>query len=159
SSDDRKPGDGNLLRRASAGFRLTNIEPVGISKPAFPPDGLGMKSEPENDAAAVKPSTIRGEILGKSAPQERVAFVKSPPRLPMQAPSLGELPVPTPAEQPDVSGESSVSEPPSLWARIIHPNALMNLLLDSREGLVILLLFAALAGAAHALTPGHGKTL
>jgi ABC-type nickel/cobalt efflux system permease component RcnA len=32
-------------------------------------------------------------------------------------------------------------------------------LLESRTGFVILLLLAALFGAAHALTPGHGKTL
>ena len=32
-------------------------------------------------------------------------------------------------------------------------------LLDNRQGLVVLLLLAAAFGAAHALTPGHGKTL
>jgi ABC-type nickel/cobalt efflux system permease component RcnA len=46
-----------------------------------------------------------------------------------------------------------------MWARITHPNVLMNLLFDSREGLTLMLVVSALAGAAHALTPGHGKSM
>lgn len=40
-----------------------------------------------------------------------------------------------------------------------HPQKLLHLLLDTRRGLVVLLLLAAGFGAVHALTPGHGKTL
>jgi nickel/cobalt exporter len=40
-----------------------------------------------------------------------------------------------------------------------RPQNLMHLLLDTRRGLAMLLLMAVLLGAAHALTPGHGKTL
>jgi nickel/cobalt exporter len=40
-----------------------------------------------------------------------------------------------------------------------HPQKLLHLLLDSRRGLMVLLLLAAGFGAVHALTPGHGKTL
>jgi nickel/cobalt exporter len=40
-----------------------------------------------------------------------------------------------------------------------HPQKLLDLLLDTRRGLVVLLLLAAGFGAVHALTPGHGKTL
>ncbi|MBY0231824.1 MAG: hypothetical protein K2W96_21260 [Gemmataceae bacterium] len=36
---------------------------------------------------------------------------------------------------------------------------LIDLLFDTRQGLAVLLLLAALFGAAHALTPGHGKTM
>src|SRR5205823_4486864 len=36
---------------------------------------------------------------------------------------------------------------------------LLYLLLDTRKGMALLLLLAAAFGAAHALTPGHGKTL
>jgi ABC-type nickel/cobalt efflux system permease component RcnA len=39
------------------------------------------------------------------------------------------------------------------------PQNLLHLLLDSRQGFAALLLLAAGFGAAHALTPGHGKTL
>jgi len=38
-------------------------------------------------------------------------------------------------------------------------NSLLALLLDSQQGFLALLLLAAVFGAAHALTPGHGKTL
>jgi ABC-type nickel/cobalt efflux system permease component RcnA len=38
-------------------------------------------------------------------------------------------------------------------------SSLLELLLDNRRGLLLLLLLAAGFGAAHALTPGHGKTL
>lgn len=40
-----------------------------------------------------------------------------------------------------------------------HPQTLLHLLLDTRRGFAMLLLLAAGLGAAHALTPGHGKTL
>jgi ABC-type nickel/cobalt efflux system permease component RcnA len=40
-----------------------------------------------------------------------------------------------------------------------RPSKLLHLLLDTRHGLVVLLLLAAGFGAVHALTPGHGKTL
>jgi nickel/cobalt transporter (NicO) family protein len=38
-------------------------------------------------------------------------------------------------------------------------STLLDLLLDTRRGMFVLLLLAAVFGAAHALTPGHGKTL
>jgi ABC-type nickel/cobalt efflux system permease component RcnA len=44
-------------------------------------------------------------------------------------------------------------------APVARSNNLVGLLLDTRQGFVILLLLAAGLGAAHALTPGHGKTL
>lgn len=58
-------------------------------------------------------------------------------------------------------------EPPAQAAPMSPPgpmdegthSSLFNLLLDSQRGLVALLCLAALFGAAHALTPGHGKTL
>lgn len=37
--------------------------------------------------------------------------------------------------------------------------SLLHLLFDTRHGMLVLLLIAAGLGAAHALTPGHGKTL
>jgi ABC-type nickel/cobalt efflux system permease component RcnA len=40
-----------------------------------------------------------------------------------------------------------------------EPDTLFHLLVDTRRGLAMLLLLAAGFGAAHALTPGHGKTL
>jgi ABC-type nickel/cobalt efflux system permease component RcnA len=40
-----------------------------------------------------------------------------------------------------------------------HTTSLLTLLLDSQQGTLLLWFLAAAFGAAHALTPGHGKTL
>lgn len=40
-----------------------------------------------------------------------------------------------------------------------HEDSLLDLLLDGKRNYWLLFLFASLFGAAHALTPGHGKTL
>lgn len=49
---------------------------------------------------------------------------------------------------------AAAAEPPA-GAR----HSLLALLLDTRQGMGVLLLLAGVFGAAHALTPGHGKTL
>ncbi|HTU16526.1 MAG TPA: hypothetical protein VMG10_00560 [Gemmataceae bacterium] len=54
----------------------------------------------------------------------------------------------------DASGEDKPRRSPAEE----HPQKLLHLL-DTRRGLVVLLLLAAGFGAVHALTPGHGKTL
>lgn len=70
---------------------------------------------------------------------------------------------------PDVATASSAAPGPDAGIEIVGQNAprpdgsensgLLDLLLNSERGLFILLLLAAGFGAAHALTPGHGKTL
>lgn len=157
SSDERKSGDGDRLRRATATFRLADSEALGVSKPSFPPDELLSKSEPDLPVSLGKATAHGAVTLSKFAPEEAAATTKPLPGTSEPTPSVTALPIPN--EQPDATGASTVAESPSLWARIVHPNVLINLLLDSREGLIVLLLLAALAGAAHALTPGHGKTL
>jgi ABC-type nickel/cobalt efflux system permease component RcnA len=59
-------------------------------------------------------------------------------------------PTEQPAQQPQTTSPTEGEE---------HPQSLLHLLLDTRHGLVVLLLLAAGFGAVHALTPGHGKTL
>jgi nickel/cobalt exporter len=54
-------------------------------------------------------------------------------------------------QPPEVDGTQGADAPRS--------EKLLHLLLDTRRGLVVLLLLAAGFGAVHALTPGHGKTL
>jgi ABC-type nickel/cobalt efflux system permease component RcnA len=51
------------------------------------------------------------------------------------------------------------SQPADSGEAPARPTSLLGLLLDSQEGLAVLLLLAAAFGAVHALTPGHGKTL
>src|SRR5262249_11382140 len=52
----------------------------------------------------------------------------------------------------------STSAPAEVSSEGAGPSSLGELL-DSRQGILLLLLLAAFFGAAHALTPGHGKTL
>ena len=123
---------GNRLRRAEAQFRLAETEPRAFPSPLFHQTSCSPKSEPDGLVSEGKPSATPCDTLSKGPPEKTDS---------------------------EAGGESSIVEPTSLWARIVHPNVLLNLLLDSREGLVLLLLIAGLAGAAHAMTPGHGKTL
>ncbi|MFL5243960.1 MAG: nickel/cobalt transporter [Gemmataceae bacterium] len=53
----------------------------------------------------------------------------------------------------------AAEESPLENAKSISPHNLLDLLLESRLGFWALLYIAAFFGAAHALTPGHGKTL
>jgi ABC-type nickel/cobalt efflux system permease component RcnA len=67
--------------------------------------------------------------------------------------------------QPEAKAESAAAKPdpgeapPAGPAGAHGDQGLLALLLDSRRGLWVLLALAAAFGAAHALTPGHGKTL
>ncbi len=69
-------------------------------------------------------------------------------------------------EKPQSAGDSAPpdSDKPTQEARTEHDSSapghsLLALVLDSQQGFWALLLLAAAFGAAHALTPGHGKTL
>ena len=77
-----------------------------------------------------------GERLRKASADVRVAEGAAAPPAAVEAPDRPPAP-PAPSE----------------------PNTLFHLLLDTRQGWGVLLLLAAGFGAAHALTPGHGKTL
>jgi hypothetical protein len=122
-ADQRKPGDGERLRKVSATVLAVPTFLPGLAHTALPPD-----PEPARDAA---PRRLRG-VVAQSKPVSTfpVGWVKSTP----------------PAD--DQAAEDD------------HPgHSLLHLLLDTRKGLALLLLLAAGFGAAHALTPGHGKTL
>ncbi len=57
------------------------------------------------------------------------------------------------------NGQTPKSEPERTNVERERSHNLLHLLLDTQRGLVVLLFMAAGFGAAHALTPGHGKTL
>jgi ABC-type nickel/cobalt efflux system permease component RcnA len=59
---------------------------------------------------------------------------------------------------PDTTAEAVTPENPSVPTPD-EDHGLFNLLFDSERGFWVLLWIAACLGAAHALTPGHGKTL
>jgi ABC-type nickel/cobalt efflux system permease component RcnA len=73
------------------------------------------------------------------------------------------LPAPTPAPAEPHSQVSAAETPPSSPGEPTEEKSetgsLLDLLFDTRTGLVLLLISAAGWGAVHALTPGHGKTL
>jgi ABC-type nickel/cobalt efflux system permease component RcnA len=116
-ASQRKPGDGERLRLASATFVVADEEPRAIYKPALPPD-----PETPRDGLGAMP-------IARTKPTEVIAWSKPY------------------SESLDQEDDGS------------PPQTLLDLLLDTRRGFVVLLWLAAGLGAAHALTPGHGKTL
>jgi ABC-type nickel/cobalt efflux system permease component RcnA len=120
----RKPGDDERLRRASAVvLSLPSFLP-GVARLALPPD-----PELVRDGAS---EALRGVVgRAKPVPSYPTGIVRDTP----------------PPEKERASG-----------AEHAH-SSLLNLFLDTHQGLAVLLLLAAGFGAAHALTPGHGKTL
>jgi ABC-type nickel/cobalt efflux system permease component RcnA len=159
SSDDRRPGDDNKLRRAAATFRLRDVEARGAIRPSFQPDGLTFKEAPDGAAAWEKPAATPPGVQAFPPAAEPVAVDK-----PGETPSAG-APAPTPTEVSDSPGNAKAAAEPTLfellgklWDRLTDRNVLRNLLFETNQGLAVLLLVAALAGGAHALTPGHGKT-
>ncbi|HEY7315091.1 MAG TPA: hypothetical protein VH643_37440 [Gemmataceae bacterium] len=63
------------------------------------------------------------------------------------------------AETTGTDNPTPPATPPAAETESEPPRKLLDLLLDTQRGLVVLLLLAAGFGAVHALTPGHGKTL
>jgi nickel/cobalt exporter len=160
SSDDRKPGDDDKLRRASATFQLRDAEARGVAKPSFPPDGVTSKEGPDGEAAWPKPAAGAPDTSALSPPTEVVAADKPPEREGVRPPAG------PPSEATESPAASKAATEPTLfellgklWDRLTDRNVLRNLLFETNQGLAVLLLVAALAGGAHALTPGHGKTV
>lgn len=118
---DRKPGEGERLRRASAEFIVAE-EGKGVYKPALPPDPEPYKNPPSDGQETA---------IAKPGPGTDLALVK-----------------------PGIEATAEEAEAP-----LSPPHSLLHLLLDTKRGLALALLLAAFFGAAHALTPGHGKTL
>jgi ABC-type nickel/cobalt efflux system permease component RcnA len=123
SAGDFRPGDAERLRNLAATFRLAPMTPHAAYKPALPLDYSDLKSEPEEPASAIKPTTLGSYTRAEAK---------------LNPPNDDDNP------SPGDTGE---------------PGSLLHLLLNTNQGIVVLLLGAAAFGAAHALTPGHGKTL
>ncbi len=156
--EDYRPGDGELLRKLSATFRLVAAEPAGRYKPALPPDYAELKSEPE-DAAAVAKSESTGLAAGDSKPfleseATGIGAGDSKPYREAMPADEGEGTWVPELQVADLQVADAVpaDEGEGTWS-------LLNLLLDSKQGFGVLLLLAAAFGGVHALTPGHGKTL
>jgi ABC-type nickel/cobalt efflux system permease component RcnA len=140
-ASERRPGDGERLRRAAATFTPgpPRAEP-GEYRPSLPPDPSPAREAPEEEVATWKTGTPGVTACAGRQRGPAADTVSAKPRPARQT----DLP---PLASPEDDGEKP------------HERHLLDLLFRSGMGLGLLLLLAALFGAAHALTPGHGKTL
>lgn len=124
------PGDRERRRTLRAAFIEVPRRPPGRYRPALPPDLGPERSVNAHGTTLPGPGAL---VVAESRPGPGWATSKREDA----APPLPDAPA-TPAKP---------------------TSTLRGLLLDSNVGLGLLLLLAALFGAAHALTPGHGKTM
>jgi ABC-type nickel/cobalt efflux system permease component RcnA len=131
-------------------FEETNYEletgQIKLSLTADPPLKLLEKTEPDEAVKNRATTDLRPGDEGRLRKAAAKVIV------PTAAESAAEQ-VPTPTAPAPGDGGATPNEGPG------RPGTLLGLLLDSRQGFWVLLFFAAGFGAAHAFTPGHGKTL
>jgi nickel/cobalt exporter len=139
--DKRAPGEGDRLRLASATFVAEPSAEPGCAKPGSPLDPGEPRRPPR-----------RKQMVGRGKPRLAGA---GPWARPVGAGGKAGLatvkPTYAPAEAPasaEVEGEVHSRD-----SRLLH------LLYNTHEGMALLLGLAAVFGAAHALTPGHGKAM
>jgi ABC-type nickel/cobalt efflux system permease component RcnA len=143
--DDREPGRAQLrLEPGPALLVLTRVEPDAALQ-AKPPIERAPGDEERLRSARVEflaLNPVTQAALGLTQTAGVMLHAAAPPGI-----TLTGSPPPTAA---------APAEPP---ARPAEPGGRLYTLLDSPQGVGLVLLMAALFGAAHALTPGHGKTL
>ncbi len=139
-----EPGARHTFAFREGNYELDDFSALRLSLAASGRVTLLSASAPD-EALMAKPGSARkpgeGERLRKVSATFLVAIAESHV---------------APAEE--VAQEKSLPEE-AMPAAEAPPRNLLHLLLDSRQGFAALLLLAAGFGAAHALTPGHGKTL
>jgi len=142
------------IRLALAGLPSVTLEETVV--PAQALQELPAARWRPGDAERRRQVSATFQIL----PQDPKAVVKLslPPDDP--PPRQGPLPGrPAAAEVKPGAGAETAASKPGPGETDAHHSDLLDLLFDTRTGLSLLLLLAAGFGAAHALTPGHGKTL
>src|SRR5262249_5052236 len=126
--DRLKSGDRDRLRSVGASVRAVPSFRAGVVRPALPPDPDPARPAARGPAGpGAAPAGGAGRGAAGSKPVPSYAVG-----------SVRDTPPPDEAEEPPGS------------------RRLLDLLLDTRQGLGVLLLLAAAFGAVHALTPGHG---
>jgi ABC-type nickel/cobalt efflux system permease component RcnA len=141
-------------------FQETNYEletgQVKLSLVADPALKLLEKTEPD-EALKNRPATDLRP--GDEARLRKATATFLVPAAPTTAEAnLPDNP-PSPEKGPAATGQTPGESSAATNAGPGRPGTLLGLLLDSRQGFWVLLFFAAGFGAAHAFTPGHGKTL
>jgi nickel/cobalt transporter (NicO) family protein len=134
-----------LGQRVKFAFREGNYEleegRIQLALTSEPGVGVFEKVEPDEALKARLPIDLKPGDSEKLRTAKATCLV--PGTLPPSAPVMAETAAPL--EEP-AAGEAG-------------GESLLDLLLDTRRGFWVLLLLAGGFGAAHALTPGHGKTL
>jgi nickel/cobalt exporter len=122
-------------------FREGNYEletgQIRLSLTCEPALTLLRKTEPDEALKARPPAQLQ--------PGDDARLRKAAATLELGAETVASAPPEAPASKSETSPT--------------HTSSLLALLLDSQQGTLVLWLLAAGFGAAHALTPGHGKTL
>jgi ABC-type nickel/cobalt efflux system permease component RcnA len=142
---DYRPGDEEKLRRLALQFCL--VVPTRIETPTAAEDSPGGPTfGPLETVRQAIADTVRtaAEAQAAAAEQRRLQFAAW--RQSAIKASFGAA---------EGAGRHPMEEP----ADDIASMDLLHLFLSSERGVAVLLLLAGLIGAAHALTPGHGKTL
>ncbi|MFO0928862.1 MAG: hypothetical protein U0736_17885 [Gemmataceae bacterium] len=147
--------DGNFAADSASAIRLSlESGPQLTVTDVVVPDG----SPTQSDRAR---RTLSARVCAVPSQETGVVRGGLPPDLPPYRPAAGGR----------WRGSAGVSKPilgepggvaraaPTQDAGDAEGGGLLDLLLDSRQGLGVLLLLAAGFGAVHALTPGHGKTM
>ncbi len=143
--------------RVAFAFREGNYElesgQIKLSLVADPGVTLLEKSEPD-EALKNRPAT-------ELQPGDDARLRKAGAVFTVDRAAGGKTTATEPATTPGaaVTAEGKKAQPPVPPQTARQPKNLFDLLLDSRQGFAVLLLLAGVFGAAHALTPGHGKTL
>jgi nickel/cobalt transporter (NicO) family protein len=138
------PGEKHAFTFRESNYHLETGQ-VQLSLVADAALGVLEKKEPDEEVKKRQATDLKpgddARLRSASA-----TFTLAPP------PAEAAAPPTTPAEPP----QPEATAPPETNAQ---PHSLLQLLLDSEQGFLMLLVLAAAFGAVHALTPGHGKTL
>jgi ABC-type nickel/cobalt efflux system permease component RcnA len=138
-------------------LRLGGSPRVTFLEMTAPSDEVIVRSNRERrpgDSDLLRTVSARFVVSEEGARGWYKAALPPDPELPRSPPEQA-VSAATPA--PPAGAEVALAKPVREKAPRSHK--LLHLLLDTRQGLVVLLLLAAGFGAVHALTPGHGKTM
>jgi ABC-type nickel/cobalt efflux system permease component RcnA len=138
-----KPGRTHQFTFEEANYHRQDFNRIQLTLSAAP--GVSLQSVTGPDKELLE----RSQLMLKSGDSDRLRKASATFSVGESALSPGEQQPETNSVMPDPSGDAEDD----------HPQKLLHLLLDTRRGVVVLLLLAAGFGAVHALTPGHGKTL
>jgi ABC-type nickel/cobalt efflux system permease component RcnA len=151
-----------LALRVSVSPRLTARRVLAPGEDVIARSG---RERAPGDDRLLREVTVSFATVPSAEPGAARPAVEPPPTPPKRSPRLGQK---VGAARPGGPGgkarEGPAKEKGAEEAAVegeapAKPTKLLHLLFDTRKGLAVLLVLAAGFGAAHALTPGHGKAM